>query len=88
MTARFSAMFAGSLKNPVLGPPWWRTKSCEIVESGTWQLRHPVGPDAEPTIAWRMAMSDEEYVDMNAADDDTWYGRMERDFGAAMRPRS
>jgi hypothetical protein len=35
-----------------------------------------------------MAMSDEEYVDVNAADDDTWYRRMERDFGAAIRPRS
>jgi hypothetical protein len=35
-----------------------------------------------------MAMSDEEYADMNAADDDTWYGRMERHLGVAMRPRS
>jgi hypothetical protein len=34
-----------------------------------------------------MAMSDEEYVDVNA-DDDTWYARMERDFGASLRPGS
>jgi hypothetical protein len=25
----------------------------EIVESGTWQLRHPVGPDAAAFLAWR-----------------------------------
>lgn len=41
------------------------------VESGTWQLRHPVGPDAEPLLAWRMTMTDEEWVELNAADDDT-----------------
>lgn len=26
-----------------------------IIESGTWQLRHPVGPDPEPMLARRKA---------------------------------
>jgi NAD(P)-dependent dehydrogenase (short-subunit alcohol dehydrogenase family) len=84
---RFGHMFAASLRNPAQ-PSLVAEKVLHIVESGTWKLRHPVGPDAEPTIAWRMAMSDEEYVDMNAADDDTWYARMELDLGAPIRPRS
>src|SRR5262249_15954747 len=39
---RFASLFAASLKNPV--PPSIVGKTIlEIVESGTWQLRHPVG---------------------------------------------
>ncbi len=38
----------------------------EIVESGTWQLRHPVGPDAEPFLSWRGSMSDEQWVQWGA----------------------
>ena len=60
----------------------------EIIESGTWQLRHPVGPDALPFLGWRKSMTDEEWVDLNAADDDTWYTRVEHDFGMAVRPTS
>jgi hypothetical protein len=33
-------------------------------------------------------MTDEEWVDLNAADDETWYRRMERDFGMAIRPKN
>jgi NAD(P)-dependent dehydrogenase (short-subunit alcohol dehydrogenase family) len=84
---RFAHMFAASLRHPAQAA-LVAGKVLHIIESGTWQLRHPVGPDAESTIAWRLAMSDEEYVDLNAADDDTWYARMERDFGASLRPRS
>jgi NAD(P)-dependent dehydrogenase (short-subunit alcohol dehydrogenase family) len=49
------------------------------------QLRHPVGPDAKPLLAWRMSMTDEEWVELNA-DDDTWYRRMEHDFDMTIRP--
>ena len=47
----------------------------EIVESGTWRLRHPVGPDAEGFLGWREAMGDEEWVDWGALEDDAWYDR-------------
>ena len=84
---RFAHLFAAVLKNPV-PPSLVGEEIREIIESGTWQLRHPVGPDAEGFFAWRKAMTDEEWVDLNAADDDTWYRRMERDFGLAFRPKA
>jgi len=61
-------------------------KVLQIVDSGTWQLRHPVGPDAAPFLAWRKAMSDEEWVDWGALDDDRWYDRLKADFGMDARP--
>ena len=68
---RFAQMFAAALKNPV-PPELVAQKIRWIIESGTWTLRHPVGPDAEGTMAWRRAMTDEEYIDLNSADDATW----------------
>ncbi len=63
-------------------------KAVEIVDSGTWQLRHPVGPDAAPFLACRNAMNDEEWVDWGALDDGDWYRRVEADFGMDARPKS
>jgi len=63
-------------------------KVLEIIESGTWQLRHPVGPDAVPFLKWRDSMTDEEWVALHAADDETWYQRMEHDFGMEIRPKN
>jgi NAD(P)-dependent dehydrogenase (short-subunit alcohol dehydrogenase family) len=83
---RFAHMFAASLEHPV-PPSLVAEKILNIIEGGTWQLRHPVGPDAEPLLAWRRSITDEEYVDMNAADDDTWYQRMEQRFGRSIRPQ-
>jgi NAD(P)-dependent dehydrogenase (short-subunit alcohol dehydrogenase family) len=82
---RFAHLFAASLKQPGQ-PSIVADKVLEIIDSGTWQLRHPVGPDALPLLGWRKSMTDEEWVDLNAADDDTWYTRVERDFGMAIRP--
>ena len=82
---RFAHLFAASLKQPAQ-PSLVAEKVREIIETGTWQLRHPVGPDALPLLGWRKSMTDEEWVDLNAADDDTWYTRVERDFGMAVRP--
>lgn len=45
------------------------------------------GPDAEPFIAWRQAMSDEQWVEWGALDDDAWYDRVEADFGLDGRPK-
>jgi len=84
---RFGHLFVAALKNPA-PPSLVAEKIREIIESGTWQLRHPVGPDALPFLAWRKSMTDEEWVELHGADDDTWYRRMERDFGLAIRPAS
>jgi NAD(P)-dependent dehydrogenase (short-subunit alcohol dehydrogenase family) len=83
---RFAGMFAASLKNPA-PPSVVAAKVLEIADSGTWQLRHPVGPDAAPFLAWRNAMSDEQWVDWGAMDDDDWYRRVEADFGLDARPK-
>jgi NAD(P)-dependent dehydrogenase (short-subunit alcohol dehydrogenase family) len=85
--ARFALLFAASLKNPA-PPSLVAKKIVEIAESDSWQLRHPVGPDAIPYLQWRAQMTDEEWVDLNASDDDTWYRRVERDFGMDTRPES
>lgn len=81
---RFAAMFTASLKNPA-PPSLVGEKVVEIVESGTWQVRHPVGPDAEGFLGWRRAMSDEEWVGWGALGDDDWYDRLKVDFGLDAR---
>ena len=73
--ARFSKFFSSALKNPV-SPAVVGQKILEIFESGTWQLRHPVGPDAIPLLQWRNGMNDEQWVASSAVDDDTWLRSM------------
>jgi NAD(P)-dependent dehydrogenase (short-subunit alcohol dehydrogenase family) len=85
--ARFARLFAASLKQPV-PPSVVGEKILEIAESGTWQLRHPVGPTAVPFLEWRKGLSDEAWVDLNAGDDETWYARMQQDFGLDTRPEA
>jgi hypothetical protein len=53
----------------------------EVAENNDWILRHPVGSDAEPFIAWREAMTDEQWVDWNALSDDDWCKSVKQDFG-------
>jgi NAD(P)-dependent dehydrogenase (short-subunit alcohol dehydrogenase family) len=57
----------------------------EIIESATWKLRHPAGPDGEAFLGWRASMSDDEWIEWGALDDDTWYARVEQDFGLNAR---
>ena len=57
----------------------------EIIESDSWQLRYPVGLTAEPFLDWRAAMTDEEWVDRWAVDDEEWCAAAERDFGLDVR---
>ncbi len=85
--ARFASLFEASLKNPT-PPSVVADKILEIAESGTWQLRHPVGPTAVPFLQWRAQMSDEDWVSLCASDDETWYQRIEKDFGLDTRPKS
>jgi NAD(P)-dependent dehydrogenase (short-subunit alcohol dehydrogenase family) len=85
--ARFASLFEASLKNPS-PPSLVAQKILEVAESGTWQLRHPVGPDAVPFLEWRRSMTDEQWIDLHASDDDTWYRRIEKDFGMDTRPKN
>lgn len=77
---RLTALFAASLKNPV-SPYVVGEAIRRIVEGDSWQLRYPVGPDAVPFLAWRSAMSDEDWVNWGAATDEEWAARVKRDFG-------
>jgi NAD(P)-dependent dehydrogenase (short-subunit alcohol dehydrogenase family) len=81
---RFSRMFEASLANPV-PPSLVGDKIREVIESGNGQLRYPVGPDAEGFLSWRRSMSDEEWVNWGALDDEAWYDRLQEDFGLSAR---
>jgi NAD(P)-dependent dehydrogenase (short-subunit alcohol dehydrogenase family) len=83
--ARFAQMFQNSLKNPV-PPILVAEKILEIVESGTWQLRHPVGPDAAPFRDWRSSLSDEEWIDLNASDNEAYFASVEQAFAQKVQP--
>ncbi len=83
---RFAALFRAVLTQPV-PPTVVADRILEIVTTGTWQLRHPVGPAAEPFLAWRKAKTDEEWVDWGAMSDDDWYAAVQADFGIDARPR-
>jgi NAD(P)-dependent dehydrogenase (short-subunit alcohol dehydrogenase family) len=82
---RMAALFAAALKAPV-PPSLVAEKILEVATGATMQLRHPVGPDAEPFLGWRRSMSDEAWVDLGGLDDDAWYARIESDFGMDPRP--
>jgi len=38
----------------------------DIVESGSWQLRHLAGPDVAGLLSWRASLTDEKWVDWGA----------------------
>jgi NAD(P)-dependent dehydrogenase (short-subunit alcohol dehydrogenase family) len=74
-TARFSVLFSKSLETPV-PPSLVAEKILEVAQSDSWQLRHPVGPDAAGFLEWRRKMSDEEWVEMNAGDDESFFAKL------------
>jgi NAD(P)-dependent dehydrogenase (short-subunit alcohol dehydrogenase family) len=79
---RFAEMFHNSLKTPV-HPSLVADKILDVAESGTWVMRHPVGPDSIPFLNWRKSMTDEEWAALNGADEATWNSRMTRDPGGS-----
>jgi NAD(P)-dependent dehydrogenase (short-subunit alcohol dehydrogenase family) len=83
---RMAALFMSALKTPT-PPSLVGQKIREIIESGDWKLRYPVGPDAEGYLQWRASMSDEAWVEWGAADDDTWYNNTQRTFGVDLRSK-
>ncbi len=83
---RFAGLFAASLKTPT-HPTMVANQILEIAEGNSWQLRYPVGPDALPFLQWRASMTDEEYVDWNAATDEDYYNAIQNTFGLDARQR-
>ena len=74
-TARFSALFSKSLQTPV-PPSLVAEKILEVAQSKSWQLRYPVGPDAAGFHEWRRNMTDEEWIEMNAGDDEAFFAKL------------
>lgn len=66
--ARIAEFFSTTLQNAPVPPSAVAQKVLEIVQSGTWQLRHPTSPEAESSIAWRKGMTDEQWVDLHSSD--------------------
>ena len=86
-TKRFAGLFRTSFESDSQRSPSLVAEAIRgIIESGTWKLRHPVGPDAGPFLEWRNGMTDEEWVEWGALDDDAWYERVLQDFGLDARP--
>ncbi len=70
--ARIASLFTTTLQNAPVPPSLVALKVLEIETSGTWQLRHPVGPDAVPLIEWRKGMTDEEWINLHSSDDEEY----------------
>ena len=83
---RFGGMFRASLEHPT-SPTLVADTILDVAESGTWKLRHPVGPDAQPFLDWRASMDDEQWVDWNAASDEEWYNAVQESFGLDARAK-
>jgi NAD(P)-dependent dehydrogenase (short-subunit alcohol dehydrogenase family) len=81
---RFAGLFAASLNRPT-SPELVAETIRSIIESDSPRFRYPVGPDAEPFLTWRASMTDEQWIEWNAADDDTWYSNVEQTFGLDAR---
>ena len=85
---RYAGLFRASFESDAPRSPNLVAEAIRsIIESGTWKLRHPVGPGAAEIIAWRRGMTDEEIVEWGALDDDAWYERVQKDFGLDARPK-
>ena len=82
---RVAGLFRASLANPI-SPQTTARLIRHILDTGTWQLRHPSGPDAEPFLAWRASKTDAEWVDWSAQDDEAWYEQVQSEFGLNVRP--
>lgn len=70
--ARIEALFTSSLQSAPVAPSVVAQAILEMETSGTWQFRHPVGPDAATFIGWRKSMTDEQWIDLHSADDETY----------------
>jgi NAD(P)-dependent dehydrogenase (short-subunit alcohol dehydrogenase family) len=76
---RLNEIFRASLEKPV-SPFVVADKIRDIVDSGTWTLRHPVGPDAEGFLQWRASFTDEQWVDWFTKTDAEWVAYVRENF--------
>jgi len=81
---RFGGLFQASLRNPTPAS-LVADKILEIAEGSSWQLRYPVGPDAIPFLGWRASMTDEQWLNWNAAGDEEWFNAVQNTFGMDVR---
>jgi NAD(P)-dependent dehydrogenase (short-subunit alcohol dehydrogenase family) len=70
--ARIASFFATTLQTAPVPPSLVARKVLEIATNGTWQLRHPVGPDAVPLIERRKTMTDEQWIDLHSSNDERY----------------
>jgi NAD(P)-dependent dehydrogenase (short-subunit alcohol dehydrogenase family) len=77
---RLRASFAAALARPV-PPSVVADRICEIVAAESPRLRHLVGPDAEPVIAWQRSHSDESWAALGAASDEAFAAELQRALG-------
>jgi len=82
---RVAAMFEATMAAGAGQPQVVAQKVRESVEAGTWRLRHPVGPDAEPFLGWRGSMNDESWVQWSAQSDADWLKSVKADFGMDLK---
>ena len=79
-----AALFQASLERPQ-PPSVVAAVIRKVIESGTWKLRHPAGPDAEPFLAWRASMTDEQWTKFNTLDAEDYRKRVKNDFGLDLK---
>ena len=85
---RYAGLFRASFESEAPRPPSLVAEAIRgIIESETWKLRHPVGPGSAAAIELRKTMTDEEWVERGALDDDAWYERVQQEFGLDARPK-
>ena len=65
--ARIASLFTTTLQNAPVSPAVVAQKVLEIAQSNSWQLRYAV-----PLIAWRAGMTDEQWVDLHSANEETF----------------
>jgi NAD(P)-dependent dehydrogenase (short-subunit alcohol dehydrogenase family) len=77
---RLLALFAAVLAKPT--PPSVVGELIrDIVDSDSWQLRYPAGPDAVPVLKRRASKTDEEVILEAAQSDDEFVARIKRETG-------
>ena len=85
---RYADLFRASFESETPRPPSLVAEAIRgIIESETWKFRHPVGPGSVAAMELRKTMTDEEWVERGALEDDAWYERIEREFGMDVRPK-
>lgn len=85
---RYADLFRAAFKTDAPRSPSLVAEAIRgIIESETWKLRHPVGPGSVAAMELRKTMTDEEWVERGALEDDAWYERIEREFGMDIRPK-